>query len=515
MSRRAILYARVSTEDQAEKGYSLPTQLEACRKYAEQREFTILIELMDDCSGTIAVNERPAGKRIYELVNAGAADALILYTHDRTARDEKVIEYLLFKAYLYERGVELHYADTGLDPYTLEGNLVGYIKSHYAAEERKKIGERTMRGKRAKAKAGKWVGASKPPYGYRYEGMRKDKRLVINEQEAAVVRRIYALYTGISYQRPLSLAAIAELLTSEQVPPPARTVGENRGWYKVTIKRLIDNPRYKGMFSYDGMTINLPDLAIVDSNTWAAAQTKRKTNQERALRNCNREYLLIGHIRCSCGGAMGGWPGKGGWIVYRCIRQADYRHLVACEQKAVLARKVESIVWNWLVGLLEDESNLERGIRQMKENEQADLAPKRERLENARDLIKRVELKIKRLIASMAETEDEFTVATIKAELRTAQKQRTNLLNEAEELHQQINQRQLSKEDEAEVKRIGRCLRERIDNATFSQKRFLLNTLDVSVRLRQEDAKLWIDCSCGLKLDEPTFELHSSGRWYR
>jgi site-specific DNA recombinase len=55
---RAILYARVSTDDQAEKGYSLPTQLDAMRQYAQANGFQVVRELCDDCSG--AKLDRPA-----------------------------------------------------------------------------------------------------------------------------------------------------------------------------------------------------------------------------------------------------------------------------------------------------------------------------------------------------------------------------------------------------------------------------------------------------------------------
>jgi site-specific DNA recombinase len=69
--KRAAIYARVSTDIQAEMGYSLPTQLEACRKYAQANGFTVAAELADDCSGSIPVAERPQGRRLYELVDSG------------------------------------------------------------------------------------------------------------------------------------------------------------------------------------------------------------------------------------------------------------------------------------------------------------------------------------------------------------------------------------------------------------------------------------------------------------
>jgi DNA invertase Pin-like site-specific DNA recombinase len=77
----------------------------------------------------------------------------------------------------------------------MKANLVGYIKAHGAADERKKIRKRTAQGKIDKVLDGKWMG-TRPPLGYRKVGQRRDARLEINEQEAKLVLRIYYMYVG-------------------------------------------------------------------------------------------------------------------------------------------------------------------------------------------------------------------------------------------------------------------------------------------------------------------------------
>lgn len=104
MTKRAAIYARVSTDDQAAKGYSIPTQLAACREYAQRQGWAVAAEYADDCSGTFPVRERPEGKRLYQDVAAGKIEAVVLYTIDRAARDEDVIEFLNLQArYEYSR----------------------------------------------------------------------------------------------------------------------------------------------------------------------------------------------------------------------------------------------------------------------------------------------------------------------------------------------------------------------------------------------------------------------------
>ena len=67
MSKRAVIYARVSTDEQAEKGYSLPHQINECRRYAQNHGFAVAQEFIDDYSG--ATLERPGFSMLKEFVN--------------------------------------------------------------------------------------------------------------------------------------------------------------------------------------------------------------------------------------------------------------------------------------------------------------------------------------------------------------------------------------------------------------------------------------------------------------
>ncbi|HTP08947.1 MAG TPA: recombinase family protein, partial [Anaerolineae bacterium] len=152
--KRAVIVARVSTQRQARQGLSIETQLEKCCEYAERNGFAVVEELQDAISGTVPIAERPAGQQLYKLIDDHAVEAVILYTNDRTARDDYSIEYLLLKDHCYSNGIELHYADSGRDDNTVTGNIVGYIKAQIAAEEKRKIAERTMRNKKQRPSAG-------------------------------------------------------------------------------------------------------------------------------------------------------------------------------------------------------------------------------------------------------------------------------------------------------------------------------------------------------------------------
>ena len=196
MSNQAVLAARVSSEGQAKYGYSIGTQFKAMREYAAVHGFTVIDEVADDCSGTIPIRERPGGAKLYKYIDGHKADALIFYTLDRATRDEDLIEISILRRDLRQAGIELHWCDSGKSDLGTMGGVIDTLKAAGAAEERKKIVERTRRGKVGKAQAGKWVGNAPEPYGYMRIGKGKTVALVIHEPEAAVARRIFWAYTG-------------------------------------------------------------------------------------------------------------------------------------------------------------------------------------------------------------------------------------------------------------------------------------------------------------------------------
>ena len=148
MSKRTIIYARVSTDEQADKGYSLPSQLELCRKYAERLGFSVVAELSDDYSGATPVAERPKGKELVALLKERKANALVVYCVDRLSRD--IVDLLASVRDWLKMGVEVHTCDIGKIESELDIVLV--IKGWQGSDERRRVRERTTRGRNAKAK---------------------------------------------------------------------------------------------------------------------------------------------------------------------------------------------------------------------------------------------------------------------------------------------------------------------------------------------------------------------------
>src|SRR5215210_314393 len=163
--KQAILYTRVSTDEQARSGYSLAQQMEALREYAAREEYEILAEVTDPGQSGASL-ERPGMDRVRDLVAAGGVSVVLAQDRDRFAR-EPAYHYLLRREF-EEQGCKLRALnDRGDD--SPEGELTDGILDQLAKFERAKTAERTRRGKLRRAREGKIVAASpRATYGFRY-----------------------------------------------------------------------------------------------------------------------------------------------------------------------------------------------------------------------------------------------------------------------------------------------------------------------------------------------------------
>jgi site-specific DNA recombinase len=204
----AAIYARVSTEDQG-KGFSIPTQIEACQKLAEREGYTVPDASIsrEELSG--ASLERPGLQRLRELVRTRAVTAVIVYDLDRLSRRLRHQSLLLDE--MERCSVAFHVVASPIeDP--PEGMLLTHVRGAMAEYERAKIKERTTRGRQGQAKAGHvWGGVV--PLGYRYVSKPHGGEYIIDEDEAALVRRMYRLCLD-----GLTMRAIALRLTEERIP---------------------------------------------------------------------------------------------------------------------------------------------------------------------------------------------------------------------------------------------------------------------------------------------------------
>jgi site-specific DNA recombinase len=185
--KRAILYARVSTDEQARSGYSLAQQIEALIEYAAREGYEVLEEVSDPGQRGASL-ERPGMDRVRDLVAAGGVFVVLAQDRDRFAR-EPAYHYLLRREF-EEHGTKIRSLnDRGDD--SPEGELTDGILDQLAKYERAKIAERSRRGKLRKAREGKVIAIHTPNYGFKYDATRDGYE--VDENAMQVVRRIFRM----------------------------------------------------------------------------------------------------------------------------------------------------------------------------------------------------------------------------------------------------------------------------------------------------------------------------------
>ena len=137
--KRAILYARVSTDEQARSGYSLAQQIEALREYAAREGYEVLAEVSDPGQSGASLH-RPGMDRVRDLVAAGGVSLLLAQDRDRIAR-EPAYHYVLRKEF-EEHGCKIRALNNRGDE-SPEGELTDGILDQLAKFERAKTAERT------------------------------------------------------------------------------------------------------------------------------------------------------------------------------------------------------------------------------------------------------------------------------------------------------------------------------------------------------------------------------------
>jgi site-specific DNA recombinase len=248
MNKNTIIYTRVSTDEQAEKGYSLQSQIEACRKYALDNGMNIIAEIKDDYTGSTL--DRPGFNELESLLARKEANAIIVTEDDRLSRN--AADTLAIYEEWEEAGIELHYCDKGKVSFGEESILINGVPILVAQYERVKTRKRTMKGRYDKAKAGKPVLNGVPPYGYRKKGFHRDAKLVKYEPELKVVRDIFEWYTkGNGTGSPMSQREIARKLNDEENegknPIPFPT---GKKWTITRVQRILNREIYAGVTYY-------------------------------------------------------------------------------------------------------------------------------------------------------------------------------------------------------------------------------------------------------------------------
>ncbi|MDD4601721.1 hypothetical protein SDC9_06199 [bioreactor metagenome] len=367
------IYCRVSTDEQARKGYSLEDQRQACRRHLLNLGISDVKEYIDDgYSGEYL--ERPALESLRNDIQLGQTSYIAIYDPDRLSRN--LTNQLILADEIEKAGTRLTFV-TGDYDCSPEGRLFFSMKGAIAAYEKAKIRERTCRGRRAKATKGKIV-SNAHPFGYDWDAM--NSLYVVNETEAQVVRAIYQMCIENGWgarsialelarngvigrnNRPLSVSTISRILSKEMYfglhylfKQSVRKTGQN-------TREITNNPR--------DLWIPINIMPIITKETWEKAQHQIKTNKRLAKRNTKHDYLLKGLLTCGlCGRRMIAYSRKGLrknspakiYYYYSCIYNESNSYLYnnnKCVSRRIPSEELDAFVWSCLENMLKEDQEL-------------------------------------------------------------------------------------------------------------------------------------------------------------
>jgi site-specific DNA recombinase len=475
---RAAAYVRVSTEEQAQHGYGLQSQLREVQALVAKQQY-VLTDTFTDDGHSGAELERPDLDRLRAAVRAKALDVICIHDADRLSR--KLAHQLLLEDEFRRAGVRIEYV-TFTPPDSPEGRLLGYVKGAVAEYEREKIRERTSRGRREKARAGRHAGGA-TPFGYRVDAT-SPGGLRVDPAEAETVRRMFAwLLDGTSVR------GIAARLRQQG----SRTRRGN-AWSKSSVAKVLANEAYAGVAYYnrkitrDGVRVGERDRAewiptsvpaIVARGIWTRAQDQ--LHRHRGLlvgRPGARLFLLRGLLVCgSCGHRLhGAYRRKQRrHPTYRCASRDRLVDGERCRAPVRSALVLEDEVWRAITAGLRDPQRLlgtvtskKLALHATRIDHQAEAADLRQRLT-------RVERHRARLVdLYTSEAVDKATFTTKDAPLRHEAETLTTQLATAEA---QLTQGTADVQRHDAALRYARLARAGLDRADDAAKQRLLRLL--------------------------------------
>ncbi|MGE0252650.1 MAG: recombinase family protein [Dongiaceae bacterium] len=346
---RCAIYTRKSTEEGLDMEFnSLDAQREAGESYiTSQRHegWTLLPDYYDDGGFSGGSMERPALQKLMRDIEKGLVDVVVVYKVDRLSRSladfAKLID--LFDKY----NVSFVSVTQQFNTTTSMGRLTLNILLSFAQFEREVIGERIRDKIAATKRKGMWTGGQ-PPLGY----VTKDKKLVIEDKEAALVRLIFERFTVLQ-----SMTLLAKELRDQGYRTKSwiTKTGKSCGGEVITkgfLYKLLNNRTYLGEINHLGNNYPGQHKPIISHALWEKTRSVMKENpRKRQIRTRGLSTALLQGL-CVCGGCQSSMTPthskKPNGRVYRYYKPSAHlkNECEDCPVGPVPAGELENIVLN-------------------------------------------------------------------------------------------------------------------------------------------------------------------------
>ena len=288
--KKCGLYMRVSTEDQAREGFSLPEQKERLEAFCKFKGYEIIDYYEDAGISAKTGNHRPEFERLKSDIKAKRINTIVALKLDRITRS--IYDWENLMTFLDENNAYLDCVNDEINTTSANGKMISRLLMSVSQNEIERTSERTKIGLAGAIKNGHIPHIA--PLGYKHE----DRKLVIDYATKDIIVRIFDLYyNGLSYKK------ISNLFNEEKV------LGKDN-WRDSTIVNILQNEIYKGDFVH-GKRTNHPTFyenvvePIISKEMWEDCQVQKKKNSRAFKRTLT--YLYLQKLKCpKCGRILGG-----------------------------------------------------------------------------------------------------------------------------------------------------------------------------------------------------------------
>jgi len=328
--KRCVIYLRVSSREQADEGYSISAQREACRRLIEDRGWTLVDEYVD-AGESARTADRPAFRTLLDRLSEDPVDCLVVHKLDRLARNLE--DHVAVRAKLRKAGVELISVTESLEE-SASGKLVEGILASIAEFYSANLSQEIRKGLTEKARQGGWPGRA--PIGYRNirlerNGRRGEAIIVPDTEQAAFVRQAFELYATGEWP----LAKLHDEMSRRGLRTRQGTV--------IALSKLAEalkNRAYIGKVVWNGIEYEGIHEPLVSPELFASVQSVFELHDRAGGRQRRHNNYLRGTLFCAtCGSRLSITVAKGRFPYFFCLGARGRR--TDCRQPYVPTEEIE------------------------------------------------------------------------------------------------------------------------------------------------------------------------------
>ena len=497
---RAVIYARVSSEKQAENGTSIPAQIKICKEFLNRSGYSLYKTYIDEAKSALSA-DRPSFQDMIEEAkkNPPPFDAIIIYSFSRFARNR--LDSITYKLLLRKKEIKVISVTEPLEEDTPEGKLlegiIEVINEFYSSN----LARETFRGQRENATQGFWNGGV-PPIGYKVleikNGEGKKKVLEIDEEYEGAVKEIYELFL-----KGYGLKKISEIINAKELktkrgnsfsPSTVRGILRNEAYIGNLIWNKYDKKtkgkKYKDKKDWVRIDGRIPQ--IIDKENFNIVQKMFEERKGVNPKSLGRTHILSGLIKCGLCGSNYIYARKSKVrgdkkyeTSYYVCGKKDKLSKQACPNVALKAPEIEDYITKLLAEKLLSEKNVKKIVENLRNEYDEVKEEAKNKSKSIRESIRKIDIKINNIYKAV---ENGFSQKLLNERLKELNSKKEDFLRDLELLKSES----VKPYSEKEISVFANSIKEKIKSLTDEELNHYLKLFICAIKVTPEDMTVYL-----------------------